>query len=118
MLEGCSNLANLNIGSNTFSNAPDSLFNGIGTTAGPCTLTVSSDFDSSVLGEKTETDNGGYYQWKRGYFALASEEPTAVNGIIADDASNDYPAYNLSGQRVGKHYKGIVISNGKKHLRK
>jgi hypothetical protein len=31
-------------------------------------------------------------------------------------ANDDY--YNLSGQRVGKDYKGIVIKNGKKYVQK
>ena len=30
----------------------------------------------------------------------------------------DEPTYNLAGQRVGKDYKGIVITRGKKYLRK
>ena len=32
-----------------------------------------------------------------------------------DDARNGY-TYNLSGQRVGPDYKGIVIKNGKKYV--
>ena len=36
-------------------------------------------------------------------------------GLLIDD---DTPLYNLSGQRVSKSYKGIVIINGKKVLRK
>jgi len=30
----------------------------------------------------------------------------------------DEKTYNLSGQRVGKGYKGIVVTAGKKHLKK
>ena len=30
----------------------------------------------------------------------------------------DTPLYNLSGQRVNKYYRGIVIQNGKKQLHK
>ena len=32
---------------------------------------------------------------------------TATQGII----------YNLQGQRVGRDYKGVVISNGKKYIK-
>ena len=45
---------------------------------------------------------------------------TGISGIKVDgDVSNDIfsdgkPVYNLSGQRVFKGYKGIVIKNGKK----
>lgn len=40
---------------------------------------------------------------------------TANGFIVIDDNT---PLYNLSGQRVSKSYKGIVIVNGKKVLRK
>lgn len=44
----------------------------------------------------------------------------ATTGITSVDADNDAdaPAYNLSGQRVGSSYRGVVIQNGKKTLRK
>jgi Leucine-rich repeat (LRR) protein len=32
------------------------------------------------------------------------------------DKENNCPTYNLSGQRVGNNYKGIVIQNGKKRI--
>lgn len=41
---------------------------------------------------------------------------TTDNGFIVID--DNTPLYNLSGQRVSKSYKGIVIINGKKVLRK
>ena len=30
--------------------------------------------------------------------------------------SGDAPVYNLSGQRVGKNAKGVLIKNGKKYV--
>lgn len=44
---------------------------------------------------------------------------TGINGIYVDGAAGDIfsdgkPVYNLSGQRVFKGYKGIVIKNGRK----
>ena len=44
---------------------------------------------------------------------------TGINGITVDGVSGDIfsdgkPVYNLSGQRVFKGYKGIVIKNGRK----
>ena len=44
---------------------------------------------------------------------------TGINGIYVDGAAADIfsdgkPVYNLSGQRVFKGYKGVVIKNGKK----
>ena len=40
-------------------------------------------------------------------------ENVAVGDSNSSDSENA-PMYNLSGQRVGKNYKGIVIKNGKK----
>ena len=37
---------------------------------------------------------------------------TGINTIIVDNS--DEPAYNLAGQKVNSHYKGLVIKNGKK----
>ena len=46
--------------------------------------------------------------------------PDGTTGItdIANDTNSNAPAYNLSGQRVGASYRGIVIQNGKKTTRK
>lgn len=39
-----------------------------------------------------------------------------ISAIDADDSISAQPLYNLFGQRVGKSYKGIVISNGRKRI--
>ena len=49
----------------------------------------------------------------------AYKTATGINGITVDGAAGDIfsdgkPVYNLSGQRVFKGYKGIVIKNGRK----
>ena len=41
---------------------------------------------------------------------------TAINTIKDEIQPNNTPAYNISGQRVSKNYKGIVIKNGKKAI--
>lgn len=45
---------------------------------------------------------------------------TAINGVKADTTARpaDGHMYNLAGQRVDESYKGIVIVNGKKYLKK
>jgi GH35 family endo-1,4-beta-xylanase len=40
---------------------------------------------------------------------------TGINTITVDDS--DEPAYNLAGQKVNSHYKGLVIKNGKKVIK-
>lgn len=50
-------------------------------------------------------------------YPISVTQASGINDIVADDASNA-PAYNLSGQLVGKGYKGIVIQNGRKYIRK
>lgn len=49
----------------------------------------------------------------------AYKTATGINGITVDGVSGDIfsdgkPVYNLSGQRVFKGYKGVVIKNGRK----
>ena len=39
---------------------------------------------------------------------------TGIAGVTDLDDTTSAPAYNLSGQRVGASYRGIVIQNGKK----
>ena len=40
------------------------------------------------------------------------------NDVNANDNFDNAPMYNLAGQRVSKSYKGIVIQNGKKMIKK
>lgn len=39
-------------------------------------------------------------------------------GAVQLDENGNAPVYNVSGQRVGAAYKGLVIKNGKKYIRK
>ena len=42
-----------------------------------------------------------------------------INGVSANGALDlNAPMYDLSGQKVGKEYKGIVIQKGKKYSKK
>ena len=54
-------------------------------------------------------------------FVIGDEESetTSINSIENGESRiENYDYFNLSGQRVGKDYKGIVIVNGKKVIRK
>lgn len=46
------------------------------------------------------------------------DSATGIKGVVSETADANAPAYNLAGQRAGKDYKGVVIVNGKKVLRK
>lgn len=45
-------------------------------------------------------------------------DATAINGVVVNKNANSAAIYNLSGQRVTKSYKGIVVMDGKKFLKK
>ena len=49
-------------------------------------------------------------------YPIVVTSTVGIENIIADDA--DAPAFNLAGQRVGNDYKGVVVKNGKKIIRK
>ena len=47
---------------------------------------------------------------------ISAPVPTGINNITTEAADVNAPAYNLSGQRVGKNAKGVLIKNGKKYV--
>lgn len=47
---------------------------------------------------------------------ISAPVPTGINHITTDAADADAPVYNLSGQRVGKNAKGVLVKNGKKYV--
>ena len=61
--------------------------------------------------------------WNYDYFKEIVEfDINGIEGVTVSNSnsnssnSENAPMYNLSGQRVGKNYKGIVIKNGKKMI--
>ena len=52
------------------------------------------------------------------HVAVMAASTTGISNISAAEASKQAEAYNLSGQRVDASYKGIVVRNGRKYLRK
>lgn len=45
-------------------------------------------------------------------------DETGIGDIMINDVDSAIPIYNISGQRVGEDYKGIVIKGGRKYLQK
>lgn len=84
----------------------------------------------SADGSKFELSDKPAYQSFRGCFVptygasylpevlTIKGTPTGIKTIQTSGAKTEDGYYNLSGQRVGADYKGIVIHNGKKMLRK
>lgn len=52
------------------------------------------------------------------HVAVMAVSTTGISNISAEEASMQAEVYNLSGQRVDASYKGIVVRNGRKYLRK
>ena len=44
--------------------------------------------------------------------------PTGIEEVSSPITRHPTPTYNLQGQRVGKDYRGIVVSNGRKYIKK
>lgn len=57
------------------------------------------------------------YNGKAQIQPISAPIATGVHGVKVAHES-DAPAYNMAGQRVGAGYKGVVIQNGKKFVRK
>ena len=71
-------------------------------------------FSNSSKGDPKTDDfkfnNGGYYN-ASGFIGVATSD---VKSIKVVNNHNAGVTYNLSGQRVGRGYRGLVIQNGKK----
>lgn len=52
------------------------------------------------------------------HVAVMAASTTGISNISAEETSKQVEVYNLSGQSVDASYKGIVVRNGRKYLRK
>lgn len=52
------------------------------------------------------------------YYPTLKQMPTGIKSPFVHAAANNCVAYNIAGQRVGDSYKGLVIVNGRKVIRK
>ena len=86
-----------------------------------CTITLKADatFEGSATVDVKKiaiADKGGkqYNMASDASFTITAKG-TGINSL--DAATDDAPAYNLAGQKVGKNYKGIIVKNGKKVMK-
>ena len=49
---------------------------------------------------------------------LKLAESTAIEEINADASDSNAPSYSITGQRINSNYKGVIIMNGKKAIKK
>ena len=49
---------------------------------------------------------------------ITTVSATGIKNVQTIEVNEKAPIYNLAGQRVGKDYKGVVIQNGKKFIKK
>lgn len=77
------------------------------------TVTVPYDYTIAAAGDVPAT-----VQAMAGATLTFDDDPSGIMNISNDATKNDPKIYNLKGQCVDSHYKGIVIVNGKKVLNK
>lgn len=53
-----------------------------------------------------------------GFYFAPDDDANAISTVKAATQAADAPIYNLSGQKVSKDYKGVVIQNGVKRIQK
>lgn len=78
--------------------------------------------DSLILTLNARAEQiGGACRWQKGQSHPSFDFSTITDGISNVKATRPHSTgktYNLSGQRVGRSYRGIVIKNGKKYFNK
>jgi len=82
-------------------------------------VTISADnVNATWKGDaKTASFTAAKKQVRIKKFTITLKETSAgITDINANSNDNTQPMYNLSGQRVDKTYKGVVIQNGKKFI--
>ena len=73
---------------------------------------------SSQNVSNAKSKNWDVYAQTSGFWNLYEGSSIPTNIRTADaDVDDNAPRYNMSGQRVGRDYKGIVIKNGRKVVR-
>ena len=88
-----------------------------GTTATTPTHIIFSANTGKPQQNNQEFKNGNYYGLSTVYGNVI-DATTGISKITTTTNTADAPMYNLAGQRVDSNYKGVVIQNGKKVMKK
>lgn len=78
-------------------------------------FTTELSYDISKLGAGRYSVRGIN---SRGGLGAASNETTGISQIKTDAEKKAHERYNLKGQRISKEYKGVVVQNGRKYLKR
>lgn len=84
-------------------------------------LTVSADkINVTWTGDKNSVEfkTPGHQVRVKKITVTLKSEPAGIKEVNNGTVNENAPIYNLAGQRVGKDYKGVVIQNGKKFIKK
>jgi hypothetical protein len=108
MFNGCSKLNNIKVNFTAWNEAENSTQNWVEGVSATGTFTCPAGLDTT-LKDASHVPVG----W-------TVDITTGINTPVVDKNQLDPKGimYNLSGQRVDENYKGIVIQNGKKYLKK
>ena len=88
-----------------------------GTTATTPTYIIFSANSGKPQQNDQTFKNGNYYYLSTVAGNVIDSPSTGISKITTTNVA-DAPMYNLAGQRVDSNYKGVVIQNGKKVVRK
>lgn len=61
---------------------------------------------------------GSTYTLTSAYVCVKDYVPTGISNVAVAESAKSAKAYNLAGMQVDDNYKGVVIQNGKKFVRK
>ena len=87
-----------------------------GVTSTPYAFTPSIAANEYWMQIQTVGPDGKTSEWSD--IIIVKEGSTALNSITPHCPSTTTPLYNLKGQQVNANFKGIIISNGRKVVRK
>jgi surface protein len=114
MFSGCSSLVTITVGDGWTTGSVTSdygMFDGCQELKGGNGTVYNASYTGQTYARVDGRDGPGYLTAKEG---IATGVGSVGNGLSSADA----PMFNLQGQRVNDSYKGVVIQNGRKVLKK